>query len=71
MQQVHGCLFLMHVSPLVALSSYFEKGDSDEEPESKKGKVGGEEEEEEEEEEDDPLEAFMMGIEVLGWGEGN
>ena len=54
----------MHVLPLVALSSYFEKGDSDEEPESKKGKVGGEEEEEEEE--DDPLEAFMMGIEVLG-----
>ena len=49
-----------------ALSRYFEKGDSDEEPDSKKGRVGGGEEEEEEEEEDDPLEAFMMGIEVLG-----
>ena len=47
-----------------ALSRYFEKGDSDEEPDSKKGRVGGGEEEEEEE--DDPLEAFMMGIEVLG-----
>ena len=46
-----------------AFSRYFEKGDSDEEPDSKKGRVGGGEEEEEE---DDPLEAFMMGIEVLG-----
>ena len=49
----------MHILPLVVLSSYFEKGDSDEEPDSKKGKLG-----DEEEEEDDPLEAFMMGIEV-------
>ena len=51
----------MHILPLVVLSSYFEKGDSDEEPDSKKGKLG-----DEEEEEDDPLEAFMMGIEVQG-----
>ena len=45
---------------------YFDKGDSDEEPDAKKGKLG-----EEEEEEDDPLEAFMMGIEVcVQWQSG-
>ena len=53
------CVF-MHILPLVVLSSYFEKGDSDEEPDSKKGKLG----DDDDEEEDDPLEAFMMGIEV-------
>lgn len=52
----------MHILPLVVLSRYFEKGDSDEEPDSKKGRKG----DEEEDEEDDPLEAFMMGIEVQG-----